>query len=234
MSPKKTQTRSKYSALEEFSWAVREAYINQMHHRETILKGTHQWRPGAWWDGGVVKGQRRCNIWIKAAEFIFRHQLPLIEYVNFVVMYWTDRPAPNHLCSPKAAKAFHSSEVGRDQLAQQQIALALDHQEYMLHEALDRYEEYSEFGWVPKDPKKILWMILADEKIELTALFRYCSAATEGFDDLVKKFNFPALAQYLTDCDEYDEIWGDWIPEKFRRVKQNMQRLLKQGERLHE
>ena len=72
--------------------------------------------------------------------------------------------------------------------------------------------------------------ILYDIDLPLSALFRYCAALRENrrgcFKALLKLLIEPASRQYVQSQEHYDEIWGDFIPAKFKKDALEQYRLL--------
>jgi len=63
--------------------------------------------------------------------------------------------------------------------------------------------------------------VLLDEDIDLSPLFRYClarSMKTPEFADLATRFFLQrAVLQYVRASSDYGEVYGEWIPDDFRR-----------------
>lgn len=215
-----------HSVIEEVAGLLRDMYIERFREYQTRFRGRSNWTPGAWWDGGEVKGKNRPNIWAKAASFIIRRHLPLAEFVHFVVFDWRDRPAPNHLCSEAAAQDFLARRNVRRLTSLRHIELAFEHQKHAAQAAADFYRELAQAGYGSESPQCLREMVLLDESRDLTALFRYCLAVHEGHDDVAEKYLPAALMQYLSDASAYDKVWKDWIPEILSEASGRLRKLV--------
>jgi hypothetical protein len=123
-------------------------------------------------------------------------------------------PLPNAF---KSDRAFAAYEEGREAFYQSvQVAFRMQAETAEVEMALAQQHE----------PKKLMaWeMVLMNDRLALSALFRYCLALRIRKDHGAKRFlqvanNFERMAalQYMEDPSIYDEIWGDWIPDKFKQ-----------------
>jgi hypothetical protein len=59
-------------------------------------------------------------------------------------------------------------------------------------------------------------MVLLDESLQLTAMFRYCLAVGEKLDAIAARYKDAAVLEYLSSPDDYDKYWGEWIPQQLR------------------
>lgn len=59
--------------------------------------------------------------------------------------------------------------------------------------------------------------VVMDRGLSLSPLMRLCLAAAVGRRDLCRVWAGPAAAQYMTDPDTHDAVWGaEWLPAGFR------------------
>lgn len=221
--------RSMHSLVTELSLIVRDLYIAS--YRKRLLSKTTanamNWNPGPYWDGGTTSlGAERPNVWPGAASFVIKRQLPVGEFVRFVVFDWTMRPQPNHLKSPAAATAFFDQDDLRRRTARQDMLLAFQHQQDAAAHATDFYYSMAKRGFGSTEGAVIRKMVLRDEEYDLTSLFRYCSAMESGLTEIAEEYYSAALVQYLVACRSYDTLWGDWIPDRLKRASARLRDML--------
>jgi hypothetical protein len=69
----------------------------------------------------------------------------------------------------------------------------------------------------PNKESKLLWhFALANQRYELSPLFKYCIAASEGIEEIVSATSKDALLQLLGDPQGYIRVWEDRIPEALK------------------
>lgn len=224
--------RSAHSVVTEVAEIIRELFIRKYRRIASGTKGAANpnWVPGVWWDGGETRdGRKRSSIWVSAAKFMIKQKLPIAEFVEYVTGTWREQthqpvPCPNHLCSKSVAHSFRSRNMNRAVSSERQIQTAMEFQQAELGRVLHWFGSFS--GIVDIDENKLKRMALRDESCSLSALFRYCLAVSEEYEDIAEKFFDAALTQYLMSSREYDKIWGDWIPQSFRDVANRLRHLM--------
>lgn len=227
--------RSTFSIVKEIAEVVRELFITRYRQVESEGgKGFSNWTPGPWWDGGNVRGTNRNNIWEAAAKLILKHRLPLGEFVNYVTGEWRRLkkqpvPRPNHLCSPQAVADFHRLNRGSTADPLQGLQTAIEFQRDALEQAMYGYQAFDGTEYEVTSPEELKRLVLWDEDLSLSALFRYCLAVDEGYDDIAKTFLAGALVQYLSQLRHYDQVWGIWIPQQFRNTADRLLKLVDGG-----
>lgn len=206
--------RAEFSVLDELSLSVRAWWIQEVRTAERQRQGYSYYKVGAWWDGGVVNGQERSNIWQLAAKVFLRETLPFFEYISFVVNRGK-HPRPNHLLSRQLISEFRRSitpysvvttTVDLRSLLQSQLAATQTQVRALCQANADgKFEEVFTAAAL-RD------MVIADTTTGLTPLFRYCLATREGANRLAERYRRDAIVQYLGHPEAYAKAWGEWIP----------------------
>ena len=108
--------KSMHSVVESLGRMVRETYIECHRARESARKGVSHWKPGAWWDGGVVRGTNRSNIWERVAKILLDHKLPPVPFIKFAVFDFNKRaaPKPDLLLNKRVIQEYKDSIANKD------------------------------------------------------------------------------------------------------------------------
>lgn len=197
--------------LSEMAKLCRDAYIAERSNWESRINGRQKtYRPSAKWDGGVDSNGYECQpVWPKIAAFMLKHQLDPRKCI------WL---------------RFHKKRNHNHPVMPNQIALGKYLEEYQDLSSFDDEELETNFQSEQAlcasriaasedayDDKEMLWKsVILDESLPLSPLFRYCLALSEGFSRDARRYYKAALLQYLQSMDQYDEVWGKWIPESLK------------------
>lgn len=222
------RVRSSHSVIEDLSGMIKTVYIEAYRRRESAIKGRSNWSPGDWWNGGTVRGIKRPNIWDRAARFVLQNRLPVLPFVSFAVFECSTRalPRPTHLVSKSVLASFRQSERDIKQ-SRESIVVAFAGQRHALSLALDWYDDAKELG-IPFTEEEIKRQVLLDTGVQMSALFRYCLAESEGLGDLASDLFTAAVLQYMSAPKVYAGVWGEWIPTRFREEAQQLCRYEKE------
>lgn len=193
---------------------IREAYIFERRiFNESRYGQQSEYRPGVRFDGGEDRDGREFKpIWPKVADFVLDNGL---EAVSFVRSQFYDRrlpPQPNQLLSEKALHRYERYHGA----AREKVVQALSSQQYRAD-----LEFWAKVQFCGRTEEDAWFDVLLDQSIELSALFRYCKAVELGKNDdamkyVVRRYRAPAAFQYLRYRSEYDDVWADFIPIKFK------------------
>lgn len=153
------------------------------------------------------KGSRK--VWQTAVEFFLRHKLNMAccVRVRFLLASKHDIVPPNTIGLEKYLERYQQAcedmetELTMEFESQKQIC-----RDYMLTTG-------DELGYKGRELTKFT---LLNETLELTPLFRYCLAVSEGLNKVAKRYSSKAMGQYLSAPREYRRVWGKWLPEKLR------------------
>jgi hypothetical protein len=203
-------------SLEHLAEKVRIAYCAERDRWEKERHGN----PTGWgrkhharWDGGQGgDGTRYESIWLKIAQQVVRCRLDATRFVRaqFQIRR-ADVPLPNALLGENALAIYYAQrQQGCSELVQL-FAYQKDRYALAMYEAA-RSERIASLG-----QKHLLKVVLTNLMLECSALFRYCIAKREGLQEVVDMFRQEALEQYLGQPDDYDNVWGEWIPHELRR-----------------
>lgn len=199
--------------LNELADQIREYWI----HNYRLLDRERTGKPSRYassprWDGGrTASGRKYQAIWPKIAEIVQR--LDIVANL-FVSSFFADRhgqmPTPSQLLSNGQIARY------REALDLMQSSLLNDFQVQCqaARQALVRLQEIH-------DERTALWLLVATPTSPISALFRYCLAEREGFQDLTAIYHRMAVSQYRTAPAKYDEIWDQLIPDNIRSAVNN-------------
>lgn len=197
-----------------YAQLIRDEYcrVRNRWHMEHEMKHTN-WgaRPIPKYDGGEdVHGRQHQNIWRKIAVFVIKHNLNPTRYVQAQFNIRVSKPIePTQLLTEYSLSLYEAQES----ISEKEIARLFEMQKEQVLVECDKLRPCRARGWSDKD---ITRAVLGNQLIPLSALFRYCIAKKEGYDDLAEEYKVEALTQYLAYPDAYDRIWGEWIPSDFR------------------
>lgn len=217
--------RSLYSVVDDLSEAIKAIYTECFRRREFALRGSSDWTPGPWWNGGVVRGTRRPNMWKRVAKFMLDNELPLLPFIRFAVFDFNKRalPKPTLLASKVVAEKYRIVTKASES-NMRQVQVEFDMQQQALRLALSWYDEAEGCGFEFEDDAEIKRRVLLDASTSMSALFRYCLAVAERLDGIVEHFYSAALIQYATTPKVYDIVWKEWIPAAFKEDARNLSR----------
>lgn len=152
--------------------------------------------------------------WLGAAAFVDRNQLPMAQWVHYVVQ-GQRVPRPQNLQSSRLLQRFQASALERRQEASLRARVEFDGDRERVADELDCLRAAVESGELRMTRRELLLNVVGNNGIELSPLFRYCWCVEQKLE-LAKDFFMPAMRQYTLCPEEYDEVMGGWIPEDFR------------------
>lgn len=195
---------------------IRSEYCRQRERWEVDRTGAStKWGKGhiPRWDGGQSgDGTRHRSVWEQAANKVIQKRYDPTRFVEaqFAVR-WANVPQPSHLLSEKAEEIYES----RRQEDSSTLLRLFTFQQNRFVSALQLASLSA--ALTAAGPKAIQRSVLTDLMVDISALFRYCVAYSENHQDIVEKFELLALEQYLGQPDDYDRIWGSWIPAALKK-----------------
>src|ERR1700739_2767163 len=164
--------------------------------------------PGPRWDEPKERGGE--TIWEKNARFVIQYELVPEELMGRIFRtLGQEAPQPNVLCGPKALAIY------RQQTAQSLRIIEIDWA-LQKNTARRRLLEYQQLQL--GDNEQAWRALLLDPTSCLSDLFRFVLARQEGYADLAEFYRDAALSQYLCDSKQYDQVWGNVIPEELRQA----------------
>jgi len=187
---------------------IRDIYIAEVDRWNSRQGRRSRYRPGPKWDGGRDSGGRHHKaVWPKIAEFVLNRELDEARFIRAQFEKAAYQPQPNQLTNERAVGQYLDSvrqlpgELERALLIQGRSAV-------VAFETLRATSQWHD---------NLVWAyVLSDLRNELTALFRFCVAASVGLPHVQLLFHDAALAEYLRHRVVYDRIWGEHIPESLR------------------
>lgn len=208
---------------------VRHTYVTERSSYESLVvafggkKRNRAYRPskrhdgGANWDvqaGEYPEGTIYESVWQKIAVSLFRDKIDPVFYVQRIFAVISSRyenpPTPEQLLSERYrriyAESLEDSEhelalalMIQSNLAKNQILLAQIDGGVSMEEAVEE--------------------VLVNDRLALSSLFRYCLAASmrsKRFRRYMENYRVGAAVQYLRQAEDYDEGWGEFVPNELR------------------
>ncbi len=216
---------------------VRHTYITERDSYESLVvafggrKKHKSYRPsrkhdgGADWDeksGEYPEGTIYESVWQKTAVKLFQEKIDPVFYIQRIFAIISGRyenpPTPAQLLSERYRRIYAESfEDGykelalalsiQSNLAKNQILLAQIDGGVSMEDAVEE--------------------VLVNDRLALSSLFRYCLAAsmrTKRFRRHMENYRVGAAVQYLRQAEDYDEGWGEFIPEELRDKAESIYR----------
>jgi hypothetical protein len=177
-------------------------------------------RPLPVWDGGeTADGRRHTAVWPKVAGFVRRHGLDLGRLVRCVFAARAvgtaggaalgPPPPPTMLYSAEALRLYRADADRRHDADRESARAELCSQAEAFRAALVLRSALRAAGW---SAEEVARSVVGDEALPLSALFRFCVAAQEGYQDLADRYFRPALRQYTAGRALCDDVWGERLP----------------------
>jgi hypothetical protein len=196
---------------EELAALIRAVWVEEYRaHRQRATGRPSGYTPGPSWDGGRdASGRDHKPLWPRVADFVIRNEVT--DPAAFVRAQFppglTRPPYPNLLTT---AQALLNYREFRPRLVEGlRLALASQAHEFR-RKAASACTLYGR-------SRRALEHVLGDANAGLSALFRFAVARREGLEDECRVWLPLARAQYLSAPSDYDEVWGDVIPEEVKR-----------------
>lgn len=203
---------NKQAELDRLSDRIRQFWINEVRAFQRRTRGTDTgYKPSARYDGGRTANSATVHqpIWPKIAELVRASQLNPGAYVSAQFFERTKGPIPqpNILLSPSALSRYYAFVDNMPDT----VLLDLQVQVEEFKRACTRTRTL--YG----DTSEAVDAALLDRGLCMSALLRYCIAFNEGLAVTAALWQEPALDQYNMRRSQYDEVWGECIPEHFRK-----------------
>lgn len=197
--------------LDEMADRCREAYVFERLSYESQTTGLTTYKSSPKWDGGEdSRGRVHKPVWPKMATFMLKHSLDPYRCIRYLFAARKNHlhpVLPNQIALPKHLPEFQ----GEMDVLKREIWNAFKFQKALFE---------TKMGVSPLvgtvSTKQLWTLLLLNETLELSPLFRYCLAEDEGLKDVAKRYFHRALFQYILMPEEYDSCWEKWIPEDFK------------------
>lgn len=196
---------------------LKKVYTEEMR-RYLVSKGREggaYYEPSRAFDGfdnpGPEQGKPRPAVWLKVARAVVARGYDVEEYVRaqFEVFRQEGPPTPAHLLSDRSVQSYEYARDAAPSEAVPSLSTQVHVARTRILEALSADRSTS-----PHDAWR---RVISDPTLQLTPLFRYCLAASEGleFADMAESFKEDAALQYCRNPRAYDSEWRDVIPRSF-------------------
>lgn len=163
-------------------------------------------------DGGTTSlGRTFEPIWPKLLKWLTEAKVTNIPlYMRSVLHNWKGTPQALH---PNILMRPSSLEIYKDTIKRLvgDMRLSLQIQTNIAVSNLNRYKELHSWD-ADKASREMI-----DSQVGLSSLFRFCWAAKFNYEDVAAQYRDAALMQYSVASEDYNKIWGDFIPEELRR-----------------
>lgn len=217
---RKTRNRAKardYSR--KLGERLKQAYTTERRLHETQRDGVlSTYRPAARFDGqaaATVEDNAIDSLWVKAAKTLYRQGIDPEDYVRRVFAMISGKviscPRPNQLLSSRCMELYRNASVD----LREEITLAFSTQRQIA-----RREVVVKCNVNGKTVPVAMNETIRDESLPLSSLFRYCLALSmreKVVRRLAKRYKIDAALQYFPKREEYDQVWGEYIPDQFRQ-----------------
>jgi len=214
---------------------LKSAYILERQFFDSQRSGKQEaYKPGRRLDGGkllsrgahvhdmldeAVEDTELDNVWQKIAKGLWAKEIDPVDYVQRVFFMLvgkeTNPPTPAQLLSDRYMELYRLSR----RRLRQDLTASLRCQQTTARTELTHLQQFG-----GETMLSAFSLVLDDEALELTPLFRYCLARSlrrKDFSARAKKeFLDAAALQYVRAREEYDVVWGNFIPLDFKRLAQ--------------
>lgn len=201
---------------------ARDLYCRQVRLwklRQEGVESDYGARPIAAWDGGQDSaGRQHRPVWARLAAFCQRAEVDLANYL-YACFRWSFHhpPSPYQLMTEAFLARYHAQ--GGDRLAVTDLTVALRTQHQVYASAVALRSARLERGWTML---QVIHDVLLDRDLEMSALYRYCVAATDWHPEhraILEEFEDEARAQYERQPAVYLRAWGSFLPPGLARVR---------------
>jgi hypothetical protein len=200
-------------ALYEIANRIRTYYI--LAYRDYVLSKTGE--PSDFgdqliprWDGGQgPDGRTYQPIWYEIARAALAHRIDPLELVPSAFSEWdgAQPPLPTALITKKALE--RAEEYGPRAVEDAQLSLENERVCWVVEaNRLQRHEGL--------DANTAARRALRNGRLELSPIFRYCTATQAGDRETADKFLEAARVQYLLRKRAFDTAWGEMIPAELK------------------
>ena len=240
MRPPEGARKTAVSGPSEFDLALadklKETYIIERRIYETNRDGkASKYLPSSKYDGSTdspfdrdisrreesVEIAKVESTWLKQARILRVAQIDPVDYVRRIFFMIdgvsTTPPTPHDLTSARAMDLYRQGCEGKLEDIERAWRIQCEAAEI-------RILVQQAVGSTAKrkvSMRKATLDVLYDRSVGLSALFRYCLAKSmkhPKFEQLAAIYEGDAATQYIRSSREYDQVWGDWITDEFRRA----------------
>lgn len=170
------------------------------------------------WDGGkTVSGRFYKPVWPIIAKFCLDHDLEPEQLIK-AMFYKTvlTAPLPNMAHGNYALDKYRQYTLPTTNLEIKTKAITeFETQKSRAYSTVNSLVKYNGV-----DEQTAWKMVIADSKLPLTPLFRYCISKNQDWPILYEKYKDPAIRQYKRNSEIYNEVWKEWIPMDLRSIKE--------------
>ncbi len=164
----------------------------------------------------TIEDKATVNLWDEITRKLYQKRIDPIDYVRRIFATLGGSmitcPRPNQLLSSACLQRYKDSTEN----LREEIQMAFEVQrvsarrEVIVKCQINGYTANDAISWV-----------LREESLPLSALFRFCLAISmdkdSGLVKLAERFRKNAAIQYFPTRVEYDQVWGEYIPDPFRQ-----------------
>lgn len=193
-------------AIERLAAIIKTLYTHERRRQLEQAHGvTEFYRPSRHWDGN----SRRQSTWALVAHWVLRNKLNPAILVRSVFAVSRVFPEPNQLQGDRALEAYKHCAKKEKELI-----------EHMFHVQVStaRAEIFRQQQLFSLSKEQAEQIVISDVYLQFTPLFRYCLAVAGEYSKLADNYHDPAVLQYTPSREDYDRVWGDLIPRRFRRL----------------
>lgn len=211
------------SALVQLATEIRKIYVRERSEYESLKCGqTVVWKPAKRYDGrapietddGIVLQKGTVSAWLKLAKFFAEHRIEPRAYIQsqFEATAHRDRALnPDQLTSPAAQFRWRKAKRKKEEY----IKLALTLQSSLASAEIQLLQHYA-----GKSPEDAAAVVLCNNGLELSALFRYCLARSirgKRFRQIARSFEVEACLQFERFRTYYLRHWKSVLPDGFSK-----------------
>jgi len=174
------------------------------------------YRPSASHDNPkpTKRGKAKPPVWERVAKVLLDAGVSsALEYINVVFDArgaGSPPPEPQHLLGAAALEAWRQRPDADELFLRLQAGWKRQHR--ICGVAGLRRQELQ-----PAGRRETLLAVVADTRVELSPLYRYCVALGEQADELAARYKAAALAQYCKAPGLYKRVCGDWLPHAWQK-----------------
>jgi len=213
--PKESDPESRFSKEEtELSRKIKSIYTAQRSAYDYRMKGIKtRWRSNRRYDDGVkatVETKEVLPVWITLARFFRENEITPYDYINYHFQNATlnRAPEPFQLKTPALLndyQVWRKKEINSLRISfrtQKSIAVTNIRIQRSYDPELSDSDVYG--------------LVLTDESIELSALFRYCLAKSLRLKKIASIYLHRAAMQFYCNPVGYIKVWKRWLPKGFK------------------
>lgn len=153
----------------------------------------------------------KSEAWREIVKFALRHRLHLERMIQtrFEIAAAKDCVPPQSIANTRYLTSYQAAN-----------GLACDDIHCALHTEKRVYHDYvvltaKGYGY---QGKELHSFALLNDDLRISPLFRYCLAASEGIEYVMRRYRQAAISQYLMLPSVYDQEWADWITDGLKKI----------------